>query len=854
MKKAPSKSAVLLLSFFLPMGLMAAVFAVCGLVPFGQRTLGVMDMSHQYIGFLASLRDIIAGRAGLLYLPSMCLGGNMLGVAAYYLTSPLNLITCLFPRENLYTAVSLLYFLRVGLSGLTMCVYAGRRHGYGLRCLIPAMAYAFMAYTLAYSINYIWQDCVILLPLIALGIARLAEERRPFLYILSLAGALYLNFYIGYILCIFSVLFFLAELFSRPRTERRGAGRTVATFALSSLAAGGLAAVMLLPAFRSLSGGKAAFDLSVLTLTPKFDPVSLLSKFYPGAFVYEEIMPEGLPQVFCGSVTAVLTVLYFVNPRIPRRRRLLTGGLMLALTVSFWITALDLIWHGLNDPNWYNYRYSFLLCFLMAAAADRELCELREGTEPRQLLLPVGVIAAVSVLVFAGRTYAYVSWPSAAAAVLIAAAVSGALFVCLRPGTGTRLTAGLFAAIFLVHAGELAVNAKITMQSLTAQATDSAAFADYVEGKAEAFALIGTGEEYVRVESPVCFDQDRCEPMLFGYDGLSHYGSTIPQDNLNFLDRVGFDRYGKVWATYGPGVPASADTLLGVRYIVGDMPGKNYTLLGEAGGYTVWENEIALPVGWTADAAIADGLGTMDSFSYIDALYAAAAPEVGESIFRRASAGEPALANFTADGTRFTKEADGAATLTWSVTVAADGPLYGEFDIPDFPGVMIYADGTLRTMYASAQTNGAVYLGDHAAGETVEVRLQAFFDITVNHAAFATESSEALSRYAAALAEGGCPLTKLSTSHYTGHFTTGDGDAYLVFTIPYDRCWTVQLDGETVQPAAVQDGLMALRVTPGGHTVELRYVPAGLIPGAVISAVSAAAVLAAYRLLRKKRS
>lgn len=851
MKKTPSKTVVLLLSFFLPAGLMAAVFAVCGLVPFGQRTLGVMDMPHQYIGFLASLRDIIAGRAGLLYLPSMCLGGNMMGVTAYYLTSPLNLLTCLFPRESLYTAVSLLYLLRTGLSGLTMCVYAGRRHGYGRRCLIPAMAYAFMAYTLAYSINYIWQDCVILLPVIALGIVRLAEERRPFLYLLSLAGALYLNFYIGYILCLFSVLFFLAELLSRPRPERRETGRACLCFALSSLAAGGLAAVMLLPAFLSLSGGKAEFSLSVLTLTPKFDLVGLLSKFYPGAFVYEEIMPEGLPQVFCGSVTTALAMLYFADPRIPRRRRIVTGGLMLTLAASFWVTALDLVWHGLNSPNWYNYRYSFLLSFLMAAAADRELCGLREGTRRQRLLLPVGVTAAVSVLVFAGRTYEYVSWPSAVAAVLIAAAVSGALSAYLRPGAGPRLKAVLFTAVLLIHAGELCVNAAVTLRSLTAQATDAAAYADYAAQKAEAFALIDAGGEYVRVESPVCFDQNRCEPMLFGYDGLSHYGSTISQENLNFLDRMGFDRYEKVWATYGPGVTAAADTLLGVRYIVGDMPGKDYTRLGEAGGYTVWENELALPIGWTADAAIAGELSAMDSFSYLNALYAAAAPELGESIFFPAATGTPALENFTADGACFTREADGAASIVWTVTAAADGPLYGEFDIPDFPGVMIYADGTLCTMYASAQTNGSVYLGNYAAGDTVEVRIQAFSDITVHDAAFATESGEALSRYAAALAEGGCALTKLSASHYTGRFTAGEGDAYLVFTIPYDRSWTVYLDGGTVQPVSVQDGLMALRVTPGEHTVELRYAPAGLIPGAVLSAVSAAAVLAVYRRRKK---
>lgn len=809
-------------------------------------------MAHQYLPFLYSLRDILAGKASPLYLPSMCLGGNMLGVAAYYLMSPLNLITCLFPREQLYTAVSLLYFLRTGLCGLTMGVYAGRRHGYSLRCLVPALAYALMAYMLAYSINYLWQDDVILLPLVALGIVRLIREQRPFLYILALAAALFLNFYIGYILCLFSVLFFLFELIAAEGGNRPAVGKTILSFVTASLAAAALAAVILLPAFRSLAGGKAEFSLSVLSLTPKFALPRMLSKLYPGAFVYEEIMPDGLPQIFCGTVTSALTILYFANRSIPRRRRLLAGGLMLVLAASFWITALDRIWHGLNDPNWYNYRYSFLLSFLMAAAADRELSALREGTRPRHLLLPPVVIAAAAAAAFAGQAYAYDGRPAALAAVLIAAAASGALAVYLRPGTGPRLAAGALAALLVVHAGELAVNARITLSGLTEQASDADAYAEYAANKAAAFALIDTAGEYVRVESPVFFDQDRCEPMLFGYDGLSHFGSTIAQENLDLLDRLGLDRYTDLWAMYGPGVTAAADTLLGVRYVVSDTLAKDYTPLGEAGGYTVFENPLALPTGWTADEAVAGPVIAGDSFAAADALYAAAAPEIGRDIFVPAAVSAAALENFTADGTRYTRGADGAAAITWAVTAEADGPLYAEFGIPDFPGVMIYADGVMRAMYASAQTNGTVYLGDYAAGDTVEVRLQAFFDITVEYAAFATEDASALARYADALAAGGCPLTKLSPSHYAGGFTTADGDEYLVLTIPYDTSWRIFLDGTAVTPLCVQDGLTALAVTQGRHTVELRYLPAGLVPGAVITAAAAAGLLAAYLRRRKK--
>lgn len=854
MKTAPKKSLILLLSFLLPMAVMAAVFALCGLCPFGDRTLGVMDMAHQYLSFLYSLRDILTGKASLFYLPSMCLGGDMLGVAAYYLASPLNLITCLFSRENMYLAVSLVYLLRVGLCGLTMCVYTGRRHGYGRRCLFSALAYGLMAYMVAYCFNYLWQDCVILLPIIALGISRLNEGRGRWLYVLSLAGALCLNFYIGYILCIFSVLFFLYEFFSVPKARRNAPGRTFGNFCFSSLAAGALAAVVLLPAFLSLSGGKAEFSLSVLELTTKFDPVSLLSKLYVGACNYEEIMPDGLPHIFCGTVTTALAVLYFANRRIPRRRRVLTGCFFGVLALSFWVSALDLIWHCLNTPSWYNYRYSFVFSFLLAAAADRELAEYKQGTRPWHLLLTAGLSLAVSLLVFAGRSYDYVTWYSAVEAVIVTALTCAALWLAVRPRAGKRLVCALSAAVLCVHAVDLGANAKISLSSLTVPASGNAAYGEYAAAKEEALALIDTGDTFIRVESTSMFDMNRCEAMLFGYDGISHYGSTISQKSLDFLDRLGLDRYEDLWALYGSGVTGAADSLLGVRYIVADGPMKGYNTFAATDSYTVLENENALPIGWTADEAVLEPLPESDSLSYIDALYAAAAPEVDASIYTPARVEATALDNFTAAGGSYTRLTESPASISYTLTVQADGPLYGELDIPDFPGVMVFVNDVYRSYYAITQTNGTLYLGDFSAGDTVTVKIQASSDITVNYAAFATENAAALAQYCGALAGGGCELTKLSASHYTGGFTTGEGDELLVLTIPYDSAWTVTLDGARAEAVEAQDCLMAIPVTAGQHTIELRYTPAGLLPGTAISAAALALCLTVYFLERKKRS
>jgi len=438
---------------------------------------------------------------------------------------------------------------------------------------------------------------------------------------------------------------------------------------------------------------------------------------------------------------------------------------------------------------------------------------------------------------------------------MIALGTCAALTIAKRPGTGKRLAAVLAALVLVIHAGELAVSAGLSLKALTIPASDSASYADYVTKKAAAFALVPDDGTLTRTESTTAYNQDRCEPMLFGYDGISHYGSTLSQDSLDFLQRLGVDRYSTVWASYGPGVTAAADTLMGIRYVVSAALDKDYVNLGEAGGYAVWENGAALPVGWTADAAIAGELPAGDCFSYMNALYAAAAPEAGDGIFRPAAVTKTEAEGLeTDDGLTWRLAPDAmSATLSYTVVPAAGGPLYMDIRMPDYPSVIVSTNGQPTAYYATTQTNGSLYLGDFAAGEAVTVQLQAFTDLAMDYAAFATEDTAALARYADALRTGGCALDRISASHFAGTFTTGGGDGLLVLTVPYDEAWRITLDGQHVVALKAQGCLTAIPVTDGTHELDMRYTPGGLYTGLAVSAAAILICAGAYILQRKKK-
>lgn len=223
-------------AFAAPVLLLAAVYAVAGFAPFGEKTLLTVDMNGQYVAFFSQLRSILLGKDDLLYTFGKALGGDMIGLFAYYIASPLNLLVVFFPVRALPWFVLLLTLLKTGLAGVSLAAWA-RRHTGPRKALCLCVLYALCTYSIAYQQNILWLDGVILLPLMALGIERIVEGGRPWLYLGSLAMGILTDYYIGYMLCIFSVLYFLFYALGGFAARKAPVLPMLATYAGASLLA-----------------------------------------------------------------------------------------------------------------------------------------------------------------------------------------------------------------------------------------------------------------------------------------------------------------------------------------------------------------------------------------------------------------------------------------------------------------------------------------------------------------------------------------------------------------------------------------------------------------------------------------
>ena len=298
---------IYLLSFIIPIILMGTIYAVLGIYPFGNKNLITSDMYLQYVAFLSRIKDILSGDASIFYSFSKSLGGNTVGLFAYYMASPFNLIIALFPKEYIGEVIALITLFKLGFAGLTFTIYLSEAYKKkDITTLMFSLCYCFMAYNINFQLNIMWLDAIILLPLVMLGIDKLINENKYKLYVITLFITIVSNYYIGYMVCIFSVLYFIYKIVLSNKISLKKIGVFIGTSAIS----GSLSAFILVPTILSLSSGKAEFKLFESGPEVVIKPVEILAKLFIGNYSLKQITGS-YPNIYCGVIVTIL--FYYIS-------------------------------------------------------------------------------------------------------------------------------------------------------------------------------------------------------------------------------------------------------------------------------------------------------------------------------------------------------------------------------------------------------------------------------------------------------------------------------------------------------------------------------------------------------------
>ena len=123
LKRSKRERLPLLLSFCLPFLISGIALAIAGLYPFGDGQSLAHDGWHQYYPFFRAFREKLLSGGSLQYTWDVGAGTGYLSLFAYYLASPLNLLSILVPPAFLRELFAFLTVLKLGLAGLFFGVY-----------------------------------------------------------------------------------------------------------------------------------------------------------------------------------------------------------------------------------------------------------------------------------------------------------------------------------------------------------------------------------------------------------------------------------------------------------------------------------------------------------------------------------------------------------------------------------------------------------------------------------------------------------------------------------------------------------------------------------------------------------
>ncbi len=354
-----------LFSFVIPILILCIYFIWKGLTPFGNNTFLIHDMNAQYINFYAYLKSCIAGKNNFVYSFSRGLGGDFPSFFAYYLTSPFNIITMLFPDELMPIGISLEMMFLFGLSGAA-CYYSLEyltKSNHKLMLLFFSSAYSLSGWMLLNAENFQFIPEAAVLPMVIVSCQKMKETGKMLSTVLWLAVSVILNFYIGYMIFIFTFLWLIIS------NGKKFTVKYLGVFVFAAL----ISMPVWFPVLRQFGATWKSTEADWYSPNINFPMLPFLKKFLPGQFDYQQYMDDGLPSVYCSLITVLSAIVYFITDddlTVKRQRAIL----LIILFVSLIFQPLTMVWQGFSKAHWWPYRFSFMLIYLLVlcAASSKE--------------------------------------------------------------------------------------------------------------------------------------------------------------------------------------------------------------------------------------------------------------------------------------------------------------------------------------------------------------------------------------------------------------------------------------------------------------------------------------------------
>ena len=816
--------------------------------PFGSNSYTYVDSVHQFVPFFSDFQQKLKDGESLWFTFDIGLGVNFQSLVLYYMACPLNFLVGLLGRGDILGFMSSLISLKLVFSaGAFGYMLSRRKDGIKNNLMITAFAVAFALnnYMLGYYWCTMWLDCIMVLPLIVLGLERLIEGKSCLMYVLALFYCLYVDYYIAFMICMFLVLyFFIAQHKSVKSFFISGL-----KFAGCSLLSAGMAAFSLITAYMAIMT-----TYSASLKSPKWEWYgNVFDILKSHLFMTEPInsqLFDGGANLYCGIFAIILLFMYLLTDTIKlvdKIKRVLFIALMI---LSMNANLLNYIWHGFHDqygiPNRFSFVYSFMLLLMGYEAVKR----IKKTNYAYVIAATFFTLAFVLCCRYFGS---------------VEGAFSGWLLTGLS--AGIAVFEGVLLTIYSAKAKKFKNNVFYIILSIVflEEILVSGAFGMYKNGicngeyytkyTQEMQELKAEIDNYAALKGQTFYREEMINPTMIdevtynNMKSLTTFCSTVRGDTVAAMGKLGY--YEGINEYQYKGYTPLTDSIFGIRYVY-DRNNNYFATNGmwdkvkEYGSETVFENKYALSVGFGVDNDISTWLADISNDADSLNLFAQKACGVGE-IFQ---AVEPDIvaegSNCSTSVSEYDKSLVGYETIDTNQKIS----LAATFVIPEdgiyyVETVGNYIKGLDYMLNYQSVTSGRYMsqmfcLGQLKTGDVVGLTVNFSDTYSPNGSVDFRLCRFNMGNFLLAYHE--LSESQLEVSEYSDDSLKGTvnmkNDELLFLSIPYDEGWSFRVDGKPAECEKMAKGFMALRIGKGQHEIEMKYFPPGLKLGILISVLA----------------
>ena len=896
-----------LLCFALTFLCYVILFRSLGFYPFDEDGLTTMmlDQRDQYVAYMRAYQNVLKSGGSIVYTLGKVFGGDFQSIFTYYLSSPFNLLLLFFSSADIpafffFTSIIKMSFAAGNVYLLARYMFGRRRVGY----LCFGLAYGLISYALVYFSNFMYLDGLMALPLVTLGLEALKKGKGIWVYSLSLAYALFSNWYIGFMTCVYCLLFYFATFaFMKGKLKERL--RYSLRFFLFSLAGGLLSALIWVSAYCHFDGTKATAQLPSSSF---FNWASFFEGLLENNYLSRSAISRntGYMTMFVSVVSLAFAQLYFTSKSYSWREKCRDGSILALFFFASLYSVTNALLHGGREPTWFPTRYSFIIGFFLCYLSLKEMDQVEKTplwgvgvpAISAAFLLPILCCLWKNALARSGEEIYYpLSFISLLLYILTLLLVEAYLLLLRFKGktlSPWALKGGKYALEGALLCLTLVSSYRSSVHTIQSNIDDSSYLSystyqkdDGLSGVFDAVkeydsSLYRMESTFNRYGSNNTIDNN---PLFYSYNGLSHYSSTEKSEVRAYMKRLGFHMNG-FWERYDTGSTEAMNAFLGVKYLI-DEESSSYEKpqflysssplnlfkkeeIASYEGFAYYKNELALPLGFVTPSSEntfvsqgerrGEGVYWYDHFEYQNQMYKKLSDGVldkegkQKDIFKKIDCQEPSLSA----GVKL-KQTDEYGRSTYSF--AYGGSLTYQFTIPEEA-----ANNTLYICVKSPSSDFAYRLDSHSLrlgtywdsgihSFNAEIGSSHTFTIFLSSGKIARESEivpevyyedlSVLREYLEDISKQGAKdlvakSTLFSTS-YEGSFLLEREGGEFLFTLPYEKNFSVYLDGEKQKSLTRFDIFTAISlegVSQGKHSIAIVYLDKGMVLGGVCSLVS----------------